>query len=121
MDRRRRCRALARTAVDLLGAEPDPLAGLDDDDIDDIADRLDDDLLLIVRSLGGRWLARSAVLLGVDRYGLVAMVDEPGRRSRCRVPFPQRLDESSEMHAALGRTDASRQVIADRSGCRGTR
>jgi hypothetical protein len=90
------------TPQDLLGAEPDPLAGLDDGDIDDIADRLGDDLLLIVRSLGGRWLARSAVLLGVDRYGLAAMVDEPGRRSRCRVPFPQRLDESSEMHAALG-------------------
>ena len=86
---------------DLFGAEPDPLANLSAADIGDIAERLDDDLLLLMRSLGGRWLARAAVLETVDRYGIVAMVDEPGRRSRARVPFPERLDAPEEMHAAL--------------------
>lgn len=87
---------------DLLGAEPDPLGHLDAADIADIAERLDDDLLLIVRSLGGRWLARSAELRGVDRYGIVVHVDEPGRRSLGRVPFPERLVEAGAMHASLG-------------------
>ncbi|NNE95625.1 MAG: hypothetical protein HKN24_06310 [Acidimicrobiales bacterium] len=87
---------------DLFGAEPDPLADLTAADIDDVADRLDDNLLLIFRSLGGRWLARSAELVHIDRYGVVAVVDEPGRRNRGRVPFPQRLDDSAELHAALG-------------------
>jgi hypothetical protein len=32
----------------------------------------------------------------------VAIVDEPGRRSRGRVPFPKRLDDASELHASLG-------------------
>lgn len=87
---------------DLFGAEPDPLGHLDHTDIADIADRLDDDLLLIVRSLGGRWLARSAVLEGVDRYGITVEVDEPGRRELGRVPFPERLDAAEQLHAALG-------------------
>lgn len=87
---------------DLFGAEPDPLADLTARDINDVADRLDDDLLLIFRSLGGRWLARSAELVHIDRYGIVAIVDEPGRRSRGRVPFPERLDEAGELHASLG-------------------
>ncbi len=87
---------------DLFGAEPDPLADLTAVDIDDVAERLDDELLLIFRTLGGRWLARSAELVHIDRYGIVALVDEPGRRSRGRVPFPERLDEASELHASLG-------------------
>lgn len=87
---------------DLAGAEPDPLAHLTQADLDDVTERLDDDLLLIIRSLGGRWLARNAELNKIDRYGLVALVDEPGRRSLARVPFPQRLDSATEMHAALG-------------------
>jgi hypothetical protein len=87
---------------DVFGAEPDPLADLSPTDIDDVADRLDEDLLLIFRSLGGRWLARSAELVHIDRYGIEAVVDEPGRRSRGRVPFPERLDQASELHASLG-------------------
>lgn len=87
---------------DLFGAEPDPLADLTADDIADVGERLDDELLLIFRSLGGRWLARSSELVHIDRYGIVAVVDEPGRRSRARVPFPERLDSAGELHAALG-------------------
>ncbi|MFW2384104.1 MAG: pyridoxamine 5'-phosphate oxidase family protein [Acidimicrobiales bacterium] len=102
---------------DLFGAEPDPLADLTETDLGDIADRLDDDLLLIFRSLGGRWLARSAELVHIDRYGIVALVDEPGRRSRGRVPFPERLDESDELHASLGallRAARSSPIAQDR-------
>lgn len=87
---------------DVFGAEPDPLAHLDAADIVNVAERLDDELLLIFQSLGGRWLARSSELVHIDRYGIVAVVDEPGRRSRARVPFPERLDSPSELHAALG-------------------
>ena len=86
---------------DLFGAEPDPLADLTSQDIADVAERLGEDMLLMMRTLGGRWLARSAALDALDRYGIVAMVDEPGRRSRTRVPFPERLDAAGEMHAAL--------------------
>ena len=87
---------------DIFGAEPDPLAHFNEADIADVADRLDDELLLIFRSLGGRWLARSSELVHIDRYGIVAVVDEPGRRSSARVPFPERLDSPSELHASLG-------------------
>lgn len=87
---------------DIFGAEPDPLANLTEGDLVDVSERLDDDLLLLFRSLGGRWLARSAELIRIDRYGLVAVVDEPGRRSQSRVPFPERLDEPGQLHASLG-------------------
>ena len=87
---------------DLFGAEPDPLADLSADEIADVGERLDDELLLIIRSLGGRWLARASELVHIDRYGIVATVDEPGRRSRARVPFPERLDSPAELHASLG-------------------
>lgn len=87
---------------DLFGAEPDPLADLTTEDIADVGERLDDELLLIIRSLGGRWLARSSELVRIDRYGIVAVVDEPGRRSRARVPFPERLESPAELHASLG-------------------
>ncbi len=89
------------TPDDLANAEPDPLAGLQDDLIDDVVERLDDDLVVMARALTGRWRASEATLVDLDRYGLVADVVEPGRRSRARIPFPERIDEPAQLHAAI--------------------
>ncbi len=87
---------------DLAGAEPDPLAKLADDLVVSIADRLGEDLLLMAKTLGGRWLASEAALVQIDRYGLLAMVKDPSGNRLARLPFPVRLDEPSDVHLAVG-------------------
>ena len=87
---------------DLAGAEPDPLAKLADDLVISIADRLGEDLLLMAKTLGGRWLASKAELVQIDRYGLLAMVKDPSGRRLARLPFPDRLDEPNDVHLAVG-------------------
>ncbi len=86
---------------DLANAEPDPLAPTQADLVAEIAERLDDDLLLLAQGLVGRWRATAARLTSVDRYGLVVEVDEPVGTCTIRVPFPQRLSAVGEIHAAV--------------------
>lgn len=88
--------------ADVAGAEPDPLVLLGHDFIEEVQHKLADQLLLIAKTLGGRWLATSAEVIAVDRYGLVLEVDEPAGVRPSRVPFPDRLDSAEEVHAALG-------------------
>ncbi len=96
---------------DLAGAEPDPLGHLQSADITEIAERIGDDLILMVRGLSGLHRVRRAELLGIDRYGLKVMIDEPGVRRTSRVGFPQRIDEASEVHAAIaGLAQAARST-----------
>ncbi len=94
--------------ADLANAEPDPLSGLDEFGgdrqrvlVDEISDRLGDDLLLMVQGLVGRWRATWARLTSVDRYGLVVELAEPPGNSVTRVPFPKRLDSVGDLHAAI--------------------
>lgn len=87
---------------DLAGADPDPLAAHDSEIVAEVAERLGDDLLLLTRALGGRWLASAAELVRIDRYGLVVSATEPGEIRESRIPFPVRLDDIDEVHAALG-------------------
>ncbi len=87
--------------ADLAGAEPDPLADHDSDLAAEVADRLGDDLLLLAKTLGGRWLASDASLVRIDRYGLVARVTEPDGRRESRIPFPVRIDDENEIHVAV--------------------
>ncbi len=86
---------------DLAGAEPDPLAAHDSDIAREVADRLGDELLLLAKTLGGRWLASEATLDRIDRYGLVVSVTEPDGTRDSRIPFPVRIDEPEEIHAAV--------------------
>lgn len=88
--------------ADVAGAEPDPLVPLGSTFIDDVREKLDDQLLLIAKTLGGRWLATSAEVAAIDRYGLVLDVAEPAGVRPSRVPFPNRLDHSDDVHPALG-------------------
>lgn len=88
--------------LDVAGAEPDPLVPLGPDFVEGVADKLSDQLLLIAKTLGGRWLASSAEVAEVDRYGVTLTVAEPGGSRDTRVPFPERLDGPDEVHAALG-------------------
>ncbi len=87
--------------ADVAGAEPDPLILLGEDFIE-VRKKLADQLLLIAKTLGGRWLATSAEVAAVDRYGLVLDVAEPAGLRPSRVPFPDRLDHAEDVHAALG-------------------
>ncbi len=89
-------------AEDLAGADPDPLAAHDSEIVAEVAKTLGEDLLLMTRALGGRWLASEAELVRIDRYGLVVLATEPGETRESRIPFPVRLDEIDEVHAALG-------------------
>lgn len=96
---------------DLAGAEPDPLGHWGSTEIAEIAERIDDDLILMVRGLSGLHNARRAELVGIDRYGLKVIIDEPGVRRPSRVAFPQRIDEAVEVHAAIaGLTQAARST-----------
>lgn len=96
---------------DLAGADPDPLGHLESADIAEIAERIGEDLILMVRGLSGLHRARRAELLGIDRYGLKVMIDEPGVRRPSRVGFPQRIDKASEVHAAIaGLSQAARST-----------
>lgn len=88
--------------ADVAGAEPDPLVLLGAEFIDEVRDKLADQLLLIAKTLGGRWLATSAEVVAIDRYGLVLDVTEPAGVRPSRVPFPDRLDEAADVHPALG-------------------
>lgn len=105
--------------ADVAGAEPDPLVLLGADFIDVVREKLDDQLLLIAKTLGGRWLATSGEVAAIDRYGVVLDVAEPAGVRPSRVPFPQRLDHPDDVHAALGglvlaaRAAARRDDVAD--------
>lgn len=87
--------------VDMAGAEPDPLGHFGDFEVAEIAERIGDDLIVMVRGLSGLHKARRAELVGIDRYGLKVLIDEPGVRRTSRVPFSERLGDSSEIHAAI--------------------
>ncbi len=102
--------------ADVAGAQPDPLVDHGHEFLAQVAERLDENLLLIARTLGGRWLAESAEVMAIDRYGLTLMVDEPAGARASRVPFSERLNEASEAHAALGSlVRAARSVPRDGS------
>lgn len=88
--------------ADLAGAEPDPLVLLGSSFVDEVREKLADQLLLIAKTLGGRWLATSAEVAAIDRYGLVLDVAEPAGLRPSRVPFPDRLDHADDVHPALG-------------------
>ena len=88
--------------ADVAGAEPDPLVPLGRGFVDDAADKLADQVLLIAKTLGGRWLATAAGVIEIDRYGVVLSVVEPSGARPTRVPFPERLDSADEVHHALG-------------------
>jgi hypothetical protein len=87
---------------DVAGAEPDPLVLLGPDFTVEVAEKLADQVLLIAKTLGGRWLGSSARVVAVDRYGLTLSVTEPAGTRASRVPFPERLDSPDDVHAALG-------------------
>ncbi|MEZ5228922.1 MAG: hypothetical protein R2710_20340 [Acidimicrobiales bacterium] len=100
--------------ADLANAEPDPLSGLDEFGgdrqralVDEIGRRLDDDLLLMVQGLVGRWRATWCRLTSVDRYGLVVELAEPTGNSVTRLPFSKRLDAADDLHAAVAGLRAS--------------
>ncbi len=86
---------------DLAGAEPDPLADHDSNIGIEVAERLGDDLLLLAKTLGGRWLASEAELVRIDRYGIVASVTEPDGTRESRIPFPVRIDDADDIHVAV--------------------
>lgn len=86
---------------DLFGADPDPLATDGSDLVAEIADRLGPNLLLMTKALAGRWMSSEAELLRIDRYGMVVLATEPGDVHESRIPFPVRLNEASEIHAAV--------------------
>ncbi len=90
------------SAGDLAGAEPDALTLAGNELLESVAEALADDTLLLVKTLGGRWLASEATLTGIDRYGLRFSVLEPAGRSHGRVAFPERLKTADEVHAAVG-------------------
>ena len=87
---------------DVAGAEPDPLVLLGPDFTIEVAEKLADQVLLIAKTLGGRWLGTSAHVTAIDRYGLTLSVTEPAGTRASRVPFPERLDSADDVHAALG-------------------
>ncbi len=86
---------------DIAGAEPDPLGAHAPRLVVELTERLDDDLLLMVRGLAGHWLASRAELVHVDRYGLVVNFSEPAGTRLTRVGFPVRLDHVDDLHAAM--------------------
>lgn len=86
---------------DVAGAEPDPLAPLADRLLDEITGPLGDDVLLLAHSVSGHWTARSAEVVGVDRYGLDVALAEPTGVRVGRVPFPEPLTTRHDVHAAL--------------------
>jgi hypothetical protein len=88
--------------LDVAGAEPDPLVPLGSAFVAEVADKLADQLLLIAKTLAGRWLASAADVVEVDRYGLTLSVSEPAGTHDTRVPFPVRLEGPDDVHAALG-------------------
>ena len=90
------------SAGDLAGAEPDALTLAGNELVETITEAIGDDTLLLVKALGGRWLASEASLTGIDRYGLRFSVLEPAGRSHGRVAFPERLKSADEVHSAVG-------------------
>ena len=87
--------------ADISGAEPDPLGHYGHEEVQQVAERIGDDLIVMVRGLSGIHRARRAELVDIDRYGLIVLIDEPGTRRHTRVPFPERLGGASEVHAAI--------------------
>lgn len=101
---------------DLAGAEADPLVLHGPEFLDLVREKLDDQLMLIAKTLGGRWLASSAELVAIDRYGICVDVVEPSGARRSRVPFPDRLRGPEDVHAAIGSlVRSARSVPRDES------
>ncbi len=107
---------------DVAGAEPDPLVLLGPDFATEVAEKLADQVLLVAKTLGGRWLGTFAEVKAVDRYGLTLSVTEPAGTRLSRVSFPERLNGADEVHAALGalvmaaRAAARRDETPDSAG-----
>lgn len=95
------------SANDLAVAQADPLAlsrhntAWMDELVGSVASRIGEDLVLMAKTLAGRWLASDAELLGIDRYGLRIAVTGPGETRDARIPFPTRLDEVDELDLAI--------------------
>ncbi len=101
-------------AEDLAGAEPDPLIEHGLDFPEEVRARLADEALLIVKVLGGRWLASEASVVDLDRYGVVFSATEPAGTRDSRVPFPERIEDADDIHAAIGALVAAARAGAAR-------
>ena len=86
---------------DLAGAEPDALTLAGHELVESVREAIGDDALLLIKALGGRWIASEAELTGIDRYGLRFEVIEPAGRSHGRVAFPERLQSAADVHVAV--------------------
>lgn len=105
---------------DLAGAEPDPLVLLGDEFINDVREKLADQILLIAKTLGGRWLGTSADVATIDRYGITLRVTEPAGTRDSRVPFPERIESPDDVHAALGALVLAARAAARRDDAPGS-
>jgi len=106
--------------ADVAGAEPDPLVLLGADFIDEAREKLADQILLVAKTLGGRWLGTSADVAAVDRYGITLTVTEPAGTRDSRVPFPERIEEATDVHAALGALVLAARAAARRDDAPGS-
>jgi putative heme iron utilization protein len=99
---------------DFANAAPDPITPAGPWLMAELSDLLSDDLLGLTRTVGGRLHARSAELVGIDRYGMAVIVDDeadPDGDGRARIEFPDRLDQPEQVHptvAFMVRTARSR-------------
>lgn len=106
--------------ADVAGAEPDPLVLLGPDFIEEVREKLADQVLLVAKTLGGRWLGTSADVAAIDRYGITLRVDEPAGTRDSRVPFPDRIEEATDVHAALGALVLAARAAARRDDAPGS-
>lgn len=89
-------------AADYAAAEPDPLAGAPAVGIIEHmnADHADS-LALMVRVLGGRADATTAVMTAVDRYGFDLVVEGPGGRAALRLGFDEPVGTAPAVRPAM--------------------
>lgn len=88
---------------DYANAEPDPVAPSAPWLLAELGSLLADDLVGLTQTAGGRLHARSAELIGIDRYGLVVDVDDPANPTerRARIEFPERVDHPDQVHPTM--------------------
>jgi hypothetical protein len=106
--------------ADVAGAEPDPLILLGSDFIEQVREKLADQILLVAKTLGGRWLGTSADVAAIDRYGITLTVIEPAGTRDSRVPFPERIEAATDVHAALGALVLAARAAARRDDAPGS-
>ncbi len=106
--------------ADVAGAEADPLVLLGDAFIDEAREKLAEQILLVAKTLGGRWLGTSADVAAIDRYGITLTVTEPAGTRDSRVPFPERLDHAADVHASLGALVLAARAAARRDDAPGS-